>query len=189
MRVQIVLAVSTMTLAALLGGCDRGAPANRTAAALPTPKAGLWRESILRDGRELGLIGDMRACLDADARARLSALGGRAGKTMCRDQAVTRDSDGAYHFSSACDLGPGGHVVTQGELTGDLSKRYRVYSRTDTRGASLQSLNGHHVIDVEADYLGPCPAGMTPGDVLIANGMKVNMDRLRALADTLAGGG
>jgi len=189
MRAQVVVGISTMTIAVLLGGCDKGAQATRPAAALPTPRAGLWRESLLRDGHELGLIGELRACLDADARARLSTLGDEAGKSMCHDDAVTRDADGGYHFSSACDLGPGGHVVTRGELTGDLSSRYRVYSRTDTTGAALASMNGHHVIDVEANYLGPCPAGMTAGEVVIANGMKVNMDHLRAVAETLTGGG
>jgi hypothetical protein len=188
MRTQVVVGVSTMTIAALLGGCGDGVRSPQPIAALPAPKAGLWRESLLRDGRELGLIGDMRACLDADARGRLSAMGGQAGKSMCRNLSVTRDADGGYHFSSACNLGPGGHVVTNGELTGDLASRYRVRSRTDTSGAVLASMNGQHTIDIEANYLGPCPAEMRPGDVLIANGMKVNMDHLRAVAETFSGG-
>jgi hypothetical protein len=190
MRTKVVVGVSTMTIAALLGGCSDKAPSSRpaAAAALPSPKAGLWRESLLRDGRELGLIGEMRACLDADARGRLTAMGGQAGKSMCRSLAVTRDGDGGYHFSSACDLGPGGHVVTQGELTGDLASRYRVRSQTDTTGAVLASMNGRHTIDLEASYLGSCPGGMKPGEVVIANGMKVNMDHLRAVAETFGGG-
>jgi hypothetical protein len=187
MRAQVVVGVSTITIAALLGGCGNRAQSTKSAT-LPTSKAGLWRESLLRDGHEPGLIGEMQACLDADARARLTALGSRQGKSFCREGAVTRDGDGGYHFSSACDLGPAGHVVTHGELTGDLASRYRVTSQTDTSGAAMASMNGHHVIDIEADYVGPCPAGMAAGDVVIANGMKVNMDHLRAVAETLAGG-
>jgi hypothetical protein len=189
MRAQGVVGVSTMTIAALLGGCDVRTDVNRPAAALPTPRAGLWGESLLRDGRGAGLLGEMRACLDSDARARLSTLGGQAGKSVCQSVAVTRDADGGYHFSSACDLGPAGHVFTRGELTGDLASRYRVHSRTDTTGAALASMNGAHQIDLEADYLGACPPGMKTGDVIIANGMKVNMDHLRVVAETLAGGG
>ena len=189
MRPQIVVRVSTMTIAALLGGCENRPPVTRPIAALPASRAGLWRESTLRDGRELGLMGEMSACLDADPGARLSTLVGHAGRSRCQNLSVTRDGDGGYHFSSACDLGLGGRVVTQGELTGDLSSRYRVTSRTDASGAILASMNGHHEIDLEANYLGPCPAGMKPGDVVIANGMKMNVDHLRTVAETLAGGG
>ncbi len=188
MRTQVVVGGATMTIVALLGACGDRVQSVQPAAVLPAPKAGLWRESLLRDGRGLGLIGEMRACLDSDARARLSAMGGQAGKSMCRSLAVSRDIDGGYHFSSACNLGPGGRVVTQGELTGNLARRYRVRSRTDTSGAVLASMNGQHTIDLEASYLGPCPAGMKPGEVVIANGMKVNMDHLRAVAETLGGG-
>jgi hypothetical protein len=190
MRTQAVVGVSTMTIAALLGGCgSRTQSTFRPVAALPAPRAGLWRESTLRDGRELGLIGEMRACLDADARARLSTLGGRAERSRCQNLAVTQSAEGGYHFSSACDLGLGGRVVTEGELTGDLASRYRVISRTDTSGALLASMNGHHEIDLEADYVGPCPVGMKTGDVVIANGMKVNMDHLRSVAEAFGGGG
>ena len=185
MRAMLVVGLSTLTLA----GCDGGERPARSVATLPAPKAGLWRESLTRDGHAMGLIGEMRACLDADARARLTTLGGRAGKGLCQDRAVTRDADGAYHFSSICETGPGGRVTTQGVVTGDLASRYRIHTESDTTGASLASMNGRHVADVEADYLGPCPADMTAGDVIIANGMKVNMDRLRAAAQALSGGG
>jgi hypothetical protein len=188
MRTQVVVGVSTMTIAALLGGCDHPTRAPTPLAALPASRPGLWRESTLRDGRELGLIGEMRACLDADARARLSTLGGQAGKSRCQSLSVTRDDEGGYRFTSTCDLGLAGRVVTQGEVTGDLASRYRVTSRTDASGAILASMNGHHRIDLEATYLGPCPAGMRTGDVIIANGMKVNMNHLRTVAETFGGG-
>ena len=185
MRAMLMVGMTTLTLV----GCDGSDRPTRTVAALPAPKAGLWRETLTRDGHPVSLIGEMRACLDADARARLTALGGRASRGLCQDRAVTRDSDGAYHFGSTCAIGPAGRMTTQGMVTGDLASRYRVHTESETFGASVASLNGRHVIDVEADYLGPCPADMTAGDVIIANGMKVNMDRLRAAAQTLSGGG
>jgi hypothetical protein len=185
MREMLLVGMTTLTLV----GCDGDERPARTAAALPAPKAGLWRETLTRDGHPMSLIGEMRACLDADARARLTAWGGRAGQGLCQDRAVTRDGDGAYHFSSTCQTGPGGRVTTQGLVTGDFASRYRVHTQSDTTGASVGAMNGRHVMEVEADYLGPCPADMTAGDVIIANGMKVNMDRLRAAAQALSGGG
>jgi hypothetical protein len=185
MRVLAVLGLSTLTLTA----CNAGDRPARVAATLPSPKPGLWRESLMRDGHDIALIGDMRACLDADARKRLSTLGEKTDSRLCQERAVTRDADGGYHFSSTCELGPAGRVTTQGELTGDLASRYRVHTQTETTGASMAAANGRHVIDVEADYLGPCPAGMVPGDVMIANGVKVNLHHLRALAQALTDGG
>ena len=185
MRALVVVGLSTLTLS----GCDAGERPAQVAATLPSPKAGLWRETLMRDGHGLALVGDLRACLDSDARKRLSMLGDKAEKGMCKDRTVTRDADGGYHFSSSCDMGPAGHVTTQGELTGDLASRYRVHTQSDTTGASFNTMNGRHVVDIEARYLGPCPAGMVPGDVVIANGMKVNMNHLRAIAQSLSGGG
>ena len=192
MRGLIIFGIPALAVASLaLTGCDGTGPGQgpKAAATLPNPKAGLWRETFSRDGQMLGLIGDVRACLDGDARARLSALGSHTDRSMCADQSVTRDPDGGYRFSSTCNIGPGGKVVTQGELTGDLASRYRVHSQTDTTGASIGGMNGHHVMDIQADYLGPCPSDMKPGDVMIANGLKVNMNHLQAAARSLAGGG
>ena len=192
MRGLIVFGVPALAIASLaLTGCngtgsDQG---SKVAATLPNPKAGLWRETFSRDGQNLGIIGDVRACLDSDARSRLSALGSHADKSMCHDQSVTRDPDGGYRFSSTCNAGPGGQIVTQGELNGDLASHYRVHSQTDTTGAAVGGMNGRHFMDIQADYLGPCPAGMKAGDVMIANGMKVNMNHLQAAARSLAGGG
>lgn len=187
MRSWIVVGISSLALAGCGGtGQDQK---RQDAATLPSPRPGLWREIVSRDGHGLGLIGNVQACLDADARSRLSAVGGHAEKSMCQDQTVSHDPDGGYRFGSTCNLGPGGRTVTRGLLIGDLANRYRVHSETDTTGASVGGLNGHHIMDLEADYLGPCPADMTAGDVIIANGMKVNMNRLRSVADSLVGGG
>jgi hypothetical protein len=50
-------------------------------------------------------------------------------------------------------------------------------------------MNGRHVTEIAATWLGPCPAGMIPGDVLMANGMKVNVTRIGAAAAAVGGGG
>jgi hypothetical protein len=108
---------------------------------------------------------------------------------MCENHAITRDADGAYHFTSSCDMGPGGHLMSRGLLTGDLANRYRVHTQNDISGAAIASMNGRHTVDIEADYLGPCPAGMKPGDVMIANGLKTNLRKLGEVASLLGAGG
>ena len=99
MRGLIIFGIPALAVASLaLTGCDGTGPGQgpKAAATLPNPKAGLWRETFSRDGQMLGLIGDVRACLDGDARARLSALGSHTDRSMCADQSVTRDPDGGY---------------------------------------------------------------------------------------------
>ena len=41
---------------------------------------------------------------------------------------------------------------------------------------------------MEVAYIGPCPKGMNPGDVLLANGMKISGDKAIAAAAALGGG-
>lgn len=187
MRAMMVIGLSTVTLV----GCDGagGDQPARKAAVLPTPRAGLWRESVSRDGHGAGVLSEVQACLDADARSRLSALGDRADKGLCQNHAISRDADGGYHFTTTCDMGPGGRLTSRGLLTGDLANRYRVQTQNDISGASIASMNGHHVVDLEADYLGPCPADMKVGDVMIANGMKTNLRKLGEAAALFGAGG
>ena len=188
MRGRYFSALSAVTLATALAGCGQKPAPVPPAGALPSSREGLWLVSTMRDGRPAGLVGEVRACLDGDGRSRLGTLWGHAGKSMCEQRAETRDGDGVWHFASTCDLGPLGRVATQGELTGDLASRYRVYLRTDTTGAMSESMNGHHVVELEGHYLGACPAGLKTGDVMLGNGMKVNMNHLRNVAATLGGG-
>ncbi|MGI9169455.1 MAG: DUF3617 domain-containing protein [Caulobacteraceae bacterium] len=193
MRTIIALAAGALTLTA----CEKarrpaGEHAGRAAVksvAAPTRKAGLWEQSMTRDGRPLALVGRMRACVDAASEARLSLFGGKMSRTLCRRRSVSRSVDGVYAFASTCDMGEAGVIASEGVLTGDLSSRYRLHAQSNVTGSSLPSMNGRHTTDIEARYLGPCPPGMTAGDVIMANGMKINAGKLGAAAQALGGGG
>src|SRR5437763_1204311 len=88
----VLIGAATMVL---LIGCSRQpvgetraaatAAAAPTAASTPVRKAGLWVQTMTRDGRT-SPMGRMRICIDPATDARLSVFGEKAGKAMCRRQ-------------------------------------------------------------------------------------------------------
>lgn len=187
MRRALILTMTAAALAGCGGKTDKagGAVAAGEQAAgdggdvaAPMRKAGLWTLTRLRDGKPVG--GAIKLCIDAGTDARMSALGGGVAKNLCADQKSQRNPDGSWSFSSTCQLGPAGTTQTHGTARGDFASHYAVHSESDTANAQLASLNGHHVTDVSATYGGACPADMQPGDVILANGMKVNPEKMMA---------
>ena len=197
MRTMVLIAASALVLTACnkAGGAKSTPPALASGAVAPTAegqppvrKAGLWEQTMIYDGAPMGIVGRMRVCIDATSEAKLSLFGGRMGKSACRQRSVVRGLDGAYTFTSTCDMGQAGMTTSTGTLSGDLSSRYHVHAQSDTTGSSLAPMNGRHVTDIDATYLGPCPAGVNPGDMVMGNGMKINAGKLGAAAQAMGGG-
>ena len=194
MRTIIVLAASMMALTACHRPVDRTpapGPPGLSLSRPPVRKAGFWEQTLTRDGVApgLSLMGKVRLCVDAASQAKLSLFGDRLGKGSCRGRSLSRGPDGLVSFAATCDMGIAGVATSTGTLSGDLASAYRLHVESDVAGASLAALNGRHVTDIAATRLGPCPAGLVPGDVLLANGMKINVDKIGAAATAVSGGG
>lgn len=154
----------------------------------PTRRFGLWEQTMRRDGAPPAMVGEMRVCIDAASESGLSVFGAKLGRGLCRQRSVTRSADGAYAFTSTCDMGEAGVTTSAGTVVGNLSSHYRVHDESETTGAAVAAMNGRHVTEIDATWLGPCPVGMTGGDVMLANGMKVNLNKLGAAAEAMQGG-
>jgi hypothetical protein len=186
----------TAVAAAALGGChkpaantvadasDSRAETVSTSDAQPHRKAGLWEQRIIRDGKPLPM-GAMRACVDPASDAKASVFGEKLGQGPCKSHSISRGPDGAFHFSSVCEGPMAGTVTTRGVAAGDFASGYKVHSESDVDGSALPGLNGHHVMDMEVRYLGECPAGMAPGQLMLGNGMKVNAGKITGAAVAL----
>jgi hypothetical protein len=153
-------------------------PAPATVASLPTRKAGLWVETMTRDGKTGPMGGSIKMCLDAATDAKMTAFGRQMGNNACGQRSVTRGLDGAYHFTSTCALGNAGTVTSSGVASGNFDSKYVIHDESTVSGSSYAPMNGHHVTEITATYGGPCPAGMSAGDLEMANGMKVNINRM-----------
>ena len=184
------------TAALAVAGCEKTQPAqlaknsagpSLTAGALPRPRAGLWRQTMSRDARATLGVNTMQICLDAGTDGRASWLGEHAADNLCKS-AIGRNSGGAYEVSSSCRLGKGGVIASKVTAQGDFNAAFSVHVDSEVSGAAYGPMNGHHTTDIQSQYLGPCPIGMKPGDVVLANGFKINMDKLRQAKAALAGG-
>jgi hypothetical protein len=162
-------------LPAAVSLCGCNAPAQLSAihtASDPWPsrKAGLWAQTLTRDGHALRTHTTM-VCLDGGPITDVGAVGRRLGAHNC-DRHVIRAADGAYHFTSACQLPAGATLTTRGVASGDFSSSYRIEADVAVSGAPISALDGEHRITLVGAYRGPCPTGSSPGHL-------VEMDRLK----------
>jgi hypothetical protein len=175
-----------------LAGCNK---ANQTTSAaapaaappvagpvgMPTPKAGLWTQTISHDGKVLAAA-QTRMCVDVATGTNMMNWSQRAHKIDCQQQAVNRGLDGSVTVESTCPMPTGGTMSSKTVLSGDFAAKYHVRIETSATGAPVESMNGQHLTEIDAVYGGPCPPDMGPGDVIMANGMKFS-------ASKMAGGG
>ena len=163
-----------------LSGCGKGgnstaaktaaavpAPASAPAAARPVRKAGLWEQTT-----EFGQVKQAsRICLDAATDAEMG-LQAKPADSPC-SQSEVKPVAGGWEFAATCDLGEAGKMVSHGVATGDFGSAYRVEVESTTTGAAAPQMNGVRKFAIAAKWLGPCPADMKPGDIVLAGGMRI----------------
>ena len=194
MRTIVLISAAALALAACNKGNDaKGAGGTAVAssgsgsssaaavvAAMPKRKAGLWVQTMSHDGKS-NPIGAMKLCIDAASDAQMSLLSGKMmDKTPCQT-ALSRGLDGSLTYTASCKMGESGMMNSKGTISGDFTSSYKVHSEHDITGGAVAAMNGHHVMDIEATYAGPCPAGMNGGDVMLANGMTFNAAKMAAM--------
>ena len=100
----------------------------------------------------------------------------QAGKAMaqqmCQDVKLRRDGDKVI-IESTCAMSPKSKMVSRGVMSGDYQSAYREESETrfDPPMAGIQNVR----TTTEARWVGACKAGQRPGDVVTADGMKMNL--------------
>jgi hypothetical protein len=146
----------TMTLLAL---CVAGVAAAALAQGSPFPlqRDGWWEESMVMAGRPM----TMQTCTDAATQHRYSAYA-RVSGANCSSHQVTPIPGGAK-FTSTCTVNGQAHTNV-----GDFNSH--VHFDMTSSGAGGER---HMVMDMK--YLGACPAGRSPGDVVMPGGMVMNM--------------
>jgi hypothetical protein len=172
--------------AAALGGCgkatttseavktttaaDASKPAAAEGPARPTMKAGLWSQTMAMPGMNQ----TMKVCMDEPAAQKARWWSGGPGKSDCAEERVTPHPGGGWDFHSVCKAPDGQTTTSDGSATGDFGSHYKVEVTSVTSGAATPEANGTHKIAIEATWQGPCPAGMGPGDMEMAGGMRIS---------------
>jgi hypothetical protein len=161
--------------AATLCGALAFAATSASAFDFPAMKAGLWESTVMREGAAQKL-GTTRMCMDAAVQKEMMDMRMGTMKSMCQKNDIRRDGNKVYS-DSECKLGDSTMKASSVTVfTGDTAYHVESKSTYDPPKPGIPS--GKMTID--GKWAGACPAGMRPGDVVLADGRKVNM---RAIAE------
>jgi hypothetical protein len=136
-----------------------------SAAELPARKAGLWEITSNVGGRSM----QMQQCTDASTDQALQSRGGAGGGSDCSKRDVQK-SGSTMTVDSVCTVA-GKAVTSHTVINGSFDSEYTVNITSQKADAP----GGQSTITMRAKWLGPCAADQKPGDMIMANGMKMNI--------------
>jgi hypothetical protein len=142
---------------------------------LPTRKAGLWELTMTFEGRSLPPQA-MKQCVDAASDKLMNLDFAGSNDMACSKQDMTRNG-GTTVIDSVCKFGET-TTTSHAVITGSFDSAYAVrVSSTRQGGPPLPGIapGAETHMTIAAKWLGPCAAGQKPGDVIMANGMTMNV--------------
>lgn len=144
---------------------------------LPSRKPGLWELKTLIEGKTAASQ-VMKQCIDAATDAQMRSFGTSMGAKLCSEQEVRREGDSIVS-DAVCRVGPitmRSHSV----ITGDFNSAYTTKTTSKQEGGpTIPGMGADSVTTLEARWIGPCEEGQQPGDLILANGMKMNINDMK----------
>jgi hypothetical protein len=148
---------------------------------LPARKPGLWELKMVFEGRNLPAT-EMRQCVDQATDKLMNANFGGSNEEACSKQDVT-NSGGAITLDSVCKFGEA-TTTSHAVVSGSFDSAYTI-NVTSTRqsGPPMPDVapGAATHMTIQAKWLGACAAGQKPGDVIMANGMTMNVLELQKM--------
>jgi len=147
---------------------------------LPARKAGLWEITMTFDGRTMPPQVSQH-CVDAATDKLMSSIGGnmRPG-SACSKQDVSRVGN-TIVVDSVCQVGAT-TTTSHGVITGDFNSAYTIKSTSKREGGPAipgMPKDGTTSMTIDAKWTGACKADQKPGDMIMADGRKVNIRDLQ----------
>lgn len=179
----LALSASALTLAAC-HKTDEGEQKTAVEAAKPTVvetpqrKAGLWKQTMSIEGTAIKQVASL--CLDNQSDKKIAWWAQQGVRGGCAKNDVHRQPDGSWKFTSSCQMAGGITMDSEGVATGDFASKYEVKATTTTSGAPMAQMNGTRTIVIDAEWTGPCPSDMKPGDMELPDGRRMNMMAMAA---------
>jgi hypothetical protein len=135
---------------------------------LPSRKPVLWEMNMEFEGRNTpGQT--MRQCIDASTDQMMQSNLGASGQNACSKRDVQR-SAGTITIESVCTVG-GKTTTSHAVITGSFDSAYTMTVASDSATAP----GGKSRMTMAAKWLGPCTGDQKPGDMIMGNGMKINI--------------
>jgi hypothetical protein len=136
---------------------------------MPSRKPGLWEISTsFGNGSVPGQV--IRQCVDAATDQMMqSRAGGPSAQRECSKRDVQRSGD-SVTIDSTCTIG-GKTLSSHAVIVGSFDS---AYTTTVTSQSAVTPAVGR-TMTMAAKWLGLCTADQRPGDMIMANGMKINI--------------
>ena len=147
--------------------CTAPAPA----AELPSRKPGLWqvKTSI---GSSNGAARVIQQCIDATTDQMMQSSAGPFAPAVCPGRDV-QQSENSITIDSTCAIG-GKPATAHAVVTGSFDSAYTM--TVTSQGPDIP--DGKMIMTIAAKWLGPCAADQKPGDMIMSNGMKINVPEI-----------
>jgi hypothetical protein len=157
-----------LAASALFAFCWGAAPA--LAQDIIPRKPGLWRITMNMAGAPAGMP-PITMCLDSKTDANMQQMAQSGEKPDCSKNEVKR-SGNQMTMDSVCKI-DNSVSTSHGVITfsGDTAYHMDMTTRFNPPMAG----QAEHKMSQDAAWTGPCPAGINPGDMVLPNGMKMNM--------------
>ena len=137
----------------------------------PARKPGLWEMKVQGDS-EAGMPAmSTWHCIDAATDKAMREMGEGVQGQRCSKQDMRREG-GRIVIESVCTIGTS-TATSRTVVSGDFSAAYRMESRASYSPPMMGRSEGKAI--VEARWVGACKAGQKPGDVVLPNGITMNM--------------
>jgi Protein of unknown function (DUF3617) len=140
--------------------------------ALPSRKPGLWQVKTIIDHRD-AQARTVEQCIDGATDEMLQSNAGPIAASACLRRNVTR-AENSMSIDSTCTLG-GKPATAHAVISGSLDSAYTMQVTSESGDLP----GGKMVMMMEAKWLGPCAADQKPGDVIMGNGVKVNIPEMQ----------
>ena len=142
-----------------------------TAAELPLRKPGLWQVKTSVDNSNAQAL-VIQQCIDADTDQMLQSSAGPFAPSACPERDVKR-SENSTTIDSVCTVG-GKTATAHSVVSGSFDSAY-----TMTVTSQSEDLpGGKMTMTMEAKWLGSCKADQKPGDIVMSNGVKINIPEI-----------
>ena len=163
MRLAIILASALVAMPAL-------------AQDMPSRKAGLWEMTMTFEGRGAPPQ-TMQQCIDAATDKSMQDMSQGMRGQSCSKREVKKVGNTVV-FDSVCSMGAG-TTTSHSVVSGDFNSAYTVKINAKREGGpAVPNMPPETNMVIESKWLGPCKADQKPGDIIMANGMKMNVNEM-----------
>ena len=152
---------------------------------LPVRKAGLWELKMVRTGGPVPEM-TMQHCTDETVDKEMNNNVSPMAKQICSKQDIKKTATG-YVSDSECSVA-GISTTSHAEITGDFNSAYTVKTSSHAQGGAAGTAGRDTTMTLEAKWLGACKPDQKPGDIIMSNGVKMNVRDLQKV-QTLGPGG